>query len=153
MKRIWVVFCLLLSSQAQACWEEAAARYGIAAPLLQAIAQVESSGKPDALNLDHLDRSGSYDIGLMQINSRWLPTLSQFGIDAQALMEPCTNILVGAWLLADLFARMGESWDAVGAYNAACTSLKGEACRSARYRYAWKVYRALLRLEKQEAQS
>jgi hypothetical protein len=40
-------------------------------------------------------------------------------------------------------ARHGANWDAVGAYNAACTRLQPTDCAAARSRYAWQVYRQL----------
>lgn len=146
MRHVPTVGLLLLlcaSARAQACWEQAAQRYSVSAPLLYAMAAVESRLNPQAVNRSHRARTGSYDIGLMQINSSHLRTLARYGINERDLYDPCTNIHVGAWLLADSFSRHGATWDGVGAYNAACTRLKGSACQSARAKYAWRVYHQL----------
>jgi len=138
-----VAILAIAPTWARGCWEDAAQHYGISADLLYAIAQVESNLNQRAVNRSHMRRTGSYDIGLMQINSGHLSALSRHGIKEADLFDPCTNIRVGAWLLADSFSRRGTTWDAVGAYNAACSQLKDEACVKARSQYAWRVYRAL----------
>ena len=125
------LLCLALApGAAAACWEEAGARYGVNPRLLYAIAKTESGLNPAARNHN---KNGSYDVGLMQINSSWLPRLRQFGLDERRLLEPCTSIHVGAWILAQNMRRLGNSWDAVGAYNSGQPAL--------RLKYALRVYR------------
>ena len=97
------------------CFDHAAQRYGMDSALLRAIAQVESGGNPVALGKN---ADGTEDIGLMQINSRWLPKLASYGIARQDLLDPCTNVQVGAWVLSQNLRRYGYTWRAVGAYNA-----------------------------------
>jgi soluble lytic murein transglycosylase-like protein len=126
--------CLALASfPAQACWEQAAAWYHVNPHLLYAIAKTESGLNPAAINRSN--KNGSYDIGLMQINSRWLPTLKKYGVEEKDLYDACTSIQVGAWILAQNMQRMGVTWEAVGAYNARDPAL--------RIKYAMKVHKNL----------
>lgn len=73
---------------ALACWDEVAQRHGVPADLLYAVAKVESGLNPKAVNRAHVQRTGSIDIGLMQINSRHLPKLAKRGITESNLFEP-----------------------------------------------------------------
>lgn len=135
---------LLATNAGATCFEEAGAQYNVNPELLRGMAKVESSMRPDAINLTHEARTKSVDLGLMQINSRWLPALSKSNITREDLLkDPCLNVKVGAWILADNMRRHGPNWTAVGAYNAACTQLKGDECEKARMVYASKVWRAI----------
>jgi soluble lytic murein transglycosylase-like protein len=96
---------------------EVGQKYGLSPHLLYAMARTESGLNPLAIHRGNAD--GSYDIGLMQINSAWLPRLRAIGISEEQLLDACTNLDVGAWILAQDMRRLGASWDAVGAYNAA----------------------------------
>ncbi|MDY7548524.1 transglycosylase SLT domain-containing protein [Glaciimonas sp. Gout2] len=138
---IAVTMCLAVSTSSQAaCWDEAGARYNIDPILLQAMAHVESGMNAAARNYNN---DGSYDVGLMQINKLHFPRLATFGITEKRLIaEPCTSVMVGAWILAEFVQRVGYNWTAVGAYNAG-TSIHR---KHARNRYIKKVagqYRAL----------
>jgi len=124
------VLAILASAPAVACWEEVAAWYGINVHLLYAIAKTESNLNPGAMNRN---KNGSYDIGLMQINSSWLPTLKKYGVEEKQLKDPCVNLQVGAWILSQNMRNLGVTWEAVGAYNAKNPAL--------RVKYAKKVYK------------
>jgi soluble lytic murein transglycosylase-like protein len=137
MRASWLCLlpCLLLPAVGKtACFDEAAARYGLPVSLLQAISRVESGGRANAINRNS---NGSYDIGHMQINSGWLPLLKRHGIEERTLYDACTNTHVGAWILAHAVAKQGYNWDAIGAYNAVSPEK--------RRRYAWKVAAVLQR--------
>jgi len=107
---------IALSGIAKAdCLADAAAYQHLSVALVHAIAQHESGMRANAVNQNG---DGSEDIGLMQINSSWLPTLQRYGIDRAQLFNPCVNAYVGTWILAANFREFGTSWRAVGAYNA-----------------------------------
>ncbi|MCI4411469.1 MAG: lytic transglycosylase domain-containing protein [Thiotrichales bacterium] len=115
------------------CFEQAAKRVGVSPLLLTSFGCVESKFNANAIN--RANKNGSTDYGLMQINSGELPRLAQRGIGVEQLMEPCTNIQIGAEVLAQKIKSHGNSWRAIGAYNA--------ASESKRQTYAWKVYRIM----------
>ena len=125
------LYLLLGSSTAHAAgtctWESAAARYGVNPYVLYAIAQQESSLNPSAVNNN---LNGSIDFGLTQINSQWLPHLKQFGINAHNLMDPCTNLHVGAYILALSVRQHGNTWNAIGAYHSSTPSRRDRYARS-----------------------
>ena len=134
MKR-FILLLLLLSQSAWAnCWDRAAHYYHIDPYLLFSIAQVESGLNPYAIGRND---DGSRDVGLMQINSSHFPELARKGIDEYRLLtQPCTSIMVGASILADMIKVYGYNWEAVGAYNA---GLKKENYPQ-RMKYAHKVW-------------
>lgn len=137
-------FPCVASSFDVTCWQRASQRYGINALELAAHACVESRLRPSARNVN---ANGTEDLNVMQINTAHLPRLAKYGITRDALAhDACLSINVGAWLLADLKTRYGDTWEATGAYNAACTKLKGADCQKARRRYAWRVFSAMTRL-------
>ena len=118
------------------CFGEAGAEYGVSPELLWSIAKVESGFRPRAV---HWDANGTYDFGVMQINSGWAPRL---GLAVwRSLGDPCANVRCGAWILARCVRRYGYTWEAVGCYNA---SNDGK-----RVRYARKVYAVFRRYFRQ----
>lgn len=108
--------CFVAPTASAYCFEEAAARYNVPVKLLKTIARVESRMNPAAINTN---KNGlGQDIGIMQINTGWLPTLRRYGIQREDLWNPCTNIHVGAWIMAKNISSYGYTWEAIGAYNA-----------------------------------
>ena len=104
-----------MPNQYLSCFENAALIYHVPEKVLIGIARVESRFNPYAY---HRNTNGTLDVGIMQINSMHIPFLEQHGVRANELWDACTNIKVGAWVLAQQIHRHGSTWRAVGAYNA-----------------------------------
>jgi len=132
---------LLVTATAAAalnCWAAAANKYNLPVELLYAIGKVESNYVVGAVGKN---TDGTRDLGVMQINSSWLPTLAPFGIGEKELLEqPCTNIQVGAWILSMEVRRFGYTWYAIGAYNAGPLTPKMSAERRARKIATYRAY-------------
>jgi len=113
--------CLLASSTPALadCLDDAAQFHHVNVVLVRAIAQQESGMRANAINVN---TDGTEDIGLMQINSSWLPKLRRYGITRAALFDACVNGYVGTWILASNIRQFGPTWKAVGAYNAVSTN-------------------------------
>ena len=80
------------------CFDEAGIYHGVDPWILYSIASVESNFNPKAVN-GNTDKS--VDFGMMQINSYWYPKLLKKGIQNMD--------------------QYGNSWKAIGAYNAVST--------------------------------
>jgi soluble lytic murein transglycosylase-like protein len=96
------------------CIAAAADYHGVNPYLLRAILMVESQLNPKAVNIN---KNGTRDIGVAQINSIHLPVLQSHGIKENHLMDACVNTYVGAWLLRKQIARYGMNWFGVAAYH------------------------------------
>ena len=141
MKKALFALCLLpvfcfgaeISGTHEMCFRQAATKYGVDLRVLKAIAKTESNFTENIKSRPN--SNGTYDIGIMQINSSWLPFLSKYGISENSLLRGCTNIHVGAWVLSSNVNRYGNTWKAVGAYNSPTPTNQ--------LRYVQKVYVAL----------
>jgi soluble lytic murein transglycosylase-like protein len=119
------------------CFDKAGKKHAIDPLLLEAIAYVESSMNSKAVNVN---RNGTQDIGLMQINSSHLQRLGKQGVTRELLLnDSCISVMVGAEILAEFITRFGYTWRAVGAYNAGAGL--GKRRDELRDRYAQKVVR------------
>lgn len=109
---------MLLSAPAQAktqeCIVQAARFHGVNETVLRAIAFHESSMKTWEIRRN---TNGSYDIGLMQINTVHLAELAKHGIGPAHLQDGCVSAFVGAWMYRKKIERHGNTWKAVGAYH------------------------------------
>ena len=94
------------------CFELAGQTYGISPQLIKAIACQESAFDSNAI---HRNSNGSFDYGVMQINSWWFSTLGKKRW--QALSDPCFNVMVGTCILRDCIDRYGYTWDCLSCYR------------------------------------
>lgn len=113
--------------KAQTCAVYASHYYGVPTLLTLSIMRTEG-GRPGTVSPN---TNGSYDMGVMQVNSIWLPKLAAMGITKHEIIyNACQNVMVGTWILAGYMKHYigtagltnawedpGAFWRAVGDYN------------------------------------
>src|SRR3990167_9492732 len=97
------------------CINQAALHHHVPATMIVSVMQIENGRNGTAVK----NKNGTYDLGVMQINTSWLSTLKKFGISRASLQhDACLNVEVGAWILAQSIAK-SEGWRGVGNYHSA----------------------------------
>lgn len=97
-----------------ACINQAAIIFHVPATLILSVIKKENGRNGMAIH----NKNGSYDLGIMQINTSWLPTLARYGYTYSDLRyNPCKNVMAGTWILAKNLAQGNTLWSGVGNYH------------------------------------
>ena len=111
----------MLTAQALAtCLLMASNTYQVPAAVMIGIMHVEGGhvGQEAGPNVN-----GTYDLGPMQVNSRWLPQLAQIWHvnEHTALLwvrdNGCVNVHVAAWILKQKIAETGSLYGGIAGYH------------------------------------
>lgn len=128
------------------CIEQAVNTYQIPKLILLSV-MANEGGVPGKTSLN---RNGSRDMGPMQINTSWLPTLKKNGItEHEVINNGCLNVFIGAAILKKHANELGGNWwNAVGAYHAGNALPKSKQKREGYIgRVAKRAYSILARAE------
>lgn len=104
--------CLMLASQA----------YDVPPAVMVGIMHVEGGkvGQQVGPNIN-----GTFDLGPMQVNTRWLPTLaSAWKVDKKTALrlvrdDGCVNVRVAAWILRQKIDEAGSLYKGIAYYHSA----------------------------------
>ncbi len=105
-----IAACLMLASQT----------YSVPPAVLVGIYQVEGGKPGQAVGPN---KNGTYDLGPMQINTLWVPELSEkWGVSNNTALQwikddPCTNMGVAAWILRNHMNETGNLSQAIAHYH------------------------------------
>ncbi len=115
-----------ISAQALAvCIFAASQSYSVPPSVIMGVLKVEG-GK---VGMASQNKNGSYDLGLMQINTIWIPSLANYwGVPKEVAMryvrdDACVNIGVGAWILRSKMNQTGSLSQGIAYYHSATPHL------------------------------
>lgn len=134
MRLVIVLSFLLLAKGAMgSCFKLAGEEFRIDWRIISAIASVESNFNANAINVN---KNNSIDVGIMQINSIHQNELANKGIAMNELLEPCKNVIVGAWILKKSIAKAdGDIWKGVGYYHSSTPKLQTSYIKKVKHAY------------------
>jgi hypothetical protein len=112
-----------------ACMELVASLYHLPPRVLPSIQMVEGGGT----GVMHVNTDGSQDLGVMQVNTRWIAPLARYtgrppdAVRFRLLNDPCFNIAAaGAIMRVYLNQEQGDLMRAVGDYHSHTPALNQE---------------------------
>lgn len=123
-----------------ACLLMAAQTYQVPPAVMIGIMHVEGGRVGQAVGPN---MNGTYDLGPMQVNTRWIPELAvAWNVDKKTAMrlvrdDGCVNVRVSAWILSQKIKEAGSLYRGIAYYHSATPSLGT--------RYASKVVRLMER--------
>lgn len=105
---------VLINDTPVTCINQAAVAYHVPATLILSIMKNENGRNGQAVR----NKNGSYDLGVMQINSQWLTILKGYGYTSEDLQfDACKNVMAGTWILARGIANGHNLWSGIGNYH------------------------------------
>lgn len=108
-------FCSDIPANMISSFHNAGQYYNVNPSITMALGKIESNYNQYAYNLN---TNGTADVGVMQINTVWIPNLTKNGMtDPRKLYEYEFNIFVGTWILKQCINRFGQSWRTIDCYN------------------------------------
>ena len=123
---------LTVSQVPLSCINSVAQEFHIPAKLIISVLNVEGGKVGESSR----NKNGTYDLGPMQINSSWWPTLYAYGITPQqVLFDPCINLKVGGWILSKNIADAKDLLTGVGDYNSSTFIINKNYSYRVRIRY------------------
>jgi len=100
------------------CINKAAVEYFVPAKIIISVLKIENGHIGTASH----NKNGTVDLGPMQINSAWLPTLVHYGFTQEDVQyNPCKNVEIGAWILSTSIANEITVQKGIGDYNSHTT--------------------------------
>jgi hypothetical protein len=114
------------------CINQAAIDYHMPAIAIVSVLKAEG-GK---VGMASKNKNGTVDYGPMQVNSIWLSKLRAVGYTKEQLQnDPCVNVRVGTWILAQKVADGKDWWNGVGNYNSYTKSLNEKYQQKVKHNY------------------
>lgn len=115
-------------------------------PLILGALMVREGGRNGMKNKN---KNGSYDYGVMQINSAWLSRTQKVGFNESALRyDGCKSVWVASWILRRCLDTFNQSfWHGVGCYHSGENPKKPEQ-KARQVNYAQLVFKAAQRIDK-----
>ena len=96
------------------CINHAAVVYHVPATVILSIIKQENGRNGEASP----NKNGTFDYGVAQINSTWLPTLTKYGYTKDDIQfNACKNVEAATWILAQAIADGKTTWAGVGDYH------------------------------------